>query len=90
MTMEHFKTCDWIGCGGCGPQPKLAAKLLADARATDPGRSAGAVRHKRPSGDVLVSWNRVDKRYDVGTEARSLAQGRRSDVLPILEKLLGA
>lgn len=67
-----------------------AERLLDAARAANPGRSFGHVRHERAAlGEVLVTWNRVDRVYDVGTEARSVATGRRSDVLPALEKLIG-
>jgi hypothetical protein len=69
---------------------QTASKLLAAARSTNLGRPEGTVRHARAAGDVLVTWDRVAKLYDVGTDARSIATGRRGDVLPALETLLAS
>ncbi len=65
---------------------KAADKLLARARANDPGRPYGTVR----AGDTLVTYSRIAKTYDVGTDAQSLAEGKRAAVLPVLLERLTA
>lgn len=65
-----------------------ARQLLDAARQASPDRPEGTARQPHPGGTVLVTWDRVNQRYDVGTEARSIVKGRRSIVLPTLEKLV--
>jgi len=64
-----------------------AAKLLNTARAASPGRPEGTITVKT-SREVVVTWNRVERTYDVGTPAKSYAEGPRRVVLPVLEGLL--
>jgi hypothetical protein len=54
------------------------------AHAVGGGGLVGVAQHGR----VTVMWDRPAQRYDVGTAARSHAQGRRREVLPALAALL--
>lgn len=67
---------------------KTAAKLLDAARASSTYAPTGVARVRTSNGHAVVTWDRVSKCYDVGTDARSLVQGKRGDVLATLVDLL--
>lgn len=68
----------------------IAERMLDDARARAKAarKTVGVVSHQSPRGEVVVAWDVVNQEYEVGTAARAHATGRRSVVLPVLERLL--
>lgn len=69
-----------------------AEKAMRDARALAraDSRGIGQVGIDRGDGrlDLLVTWTTATQTYDVGDAARSYATGKRSVVLPVLEKAI--
>lgn len=61
-----------------------AERLLADALMSHSTEPTGLAR----KGSVVVTWDRVARRYDVGTNAQNIATGPRSRVLPYLTAIL--
>ena len=72
------------------PTTLAALRLLASARANDRERPEGSASSPTRNGRAVVTWNRPDGYFDVGTPARSLATGTWKEVLPTLEKLIAA
>jgi len=68
----------------------LANKLLDNARADRPhDRAIGVALQDVPGyGNAVVSWDHITKTYEVGTEAKVEAKGRRGAVLPALLEVL--
>jgi hypothetical protein len=63
---------------------KLAEDVFRNARTSNRGRPVGLANIGSNLGTVIVAWDRIEKRYEVGNAAQNMAIGKRSEVLPTL------
>jgi hypothetical protein len=66
-------------------QPKTADQILLSARLANPGHSTGTYTHGR----AVVTYDRLTRRYEVGTVAVALVEkAKRSAAIPVIHAIL--